>query len=125
MSDVALAGCRVLVVEDEVLIGMVLEDILDMLGCTLAGMAATMDEAHELANSTAFDVAILDVNVGADPVFPLADAIMERGIPIVFATGSLPDSLPARFSGCPVLEKPYVFAGVEAAIARAWRVTAG
>ncbi|MDO9489780.1 MAG: response regulator [Sphingomonadaceae bacterium] len=125
MSNVALAGCRVLVVEDEVLIGMVLEDILDMLGCTLAGMAATMDEANGLADSVTFDVAILDVNVGADPVFPLADAIMARGIPIIFATGSLPDSLPSRFAACPVLEKPYVFAGVEAAIARAWPVTTG
>ncbi len=120
MSNVALAGCRVLVVEDEVLIGMVLEDILDMLGCTLAGMAATMDEAWALAKDSEFDVAILDVNVGADPVFPLADAILERGIPIIFATGSLPDSLPERFGACPVLEKPYVFAGVEAVIARAW-----
>lgn len=125
MSNAALAGCRVLVVEDEVLIGMVLEDILDMLGCTLAGMAATMDEAHGLAASTEFDVAILDVNVGADPVFPLADDIMARGIPIIFATGSLPDSLPSRFAACTVLEKPYVFAGVEAALTRARPVTAG
>ena len=124
MSNVALAGCRILVVEDEVLIGMVLEDILDMLGCTLVGMAATMDEAWSLADGGEFDVAILDVNVGADPVFPLADAIMARGIPIVFATGSLPDSLPERFGGCPVLEKPYVFAGVEAVITRAWPAAA-
>jgi len=120
MSNVALAGCRVLVVEDEVLIGMVLEDILDMLGCTLAGSAATMDEARQLADRAEFDVAILDVNIGSDPIFPLAEAIQDRGIPIVFATGSLPDSLPQRFGTCPVLEKPYVYAGVEAALSRAW-----
>lgn len=120
MSDVALDGCRVLVVEDEVLIGMVLEDILDMLGCTLAGSAATMDEAWKLAESLDYDIAILDVNVGADPVYPLADKLLARGVPIVFATGSLPDSLPSRFGACGVLEKPYVYAGVEAAIGKAW-----
>jgi CheY-like chemotaxis protein len=120
MSNVALAGCRVLVVEDEVLIGMVLEDILDMLGCSLAGTAATLDEAWGLAEAGGFDVAILDVNIGTDPVYPLADAIMQRGVPIIFATGSLPDSLPERFGSCVVLEKPYVYAGVEAALTRAW-----
>jgi CheY-like chemotaxis protein len=120
MSNVALTGCRVLVVEDEVLIGMVLEDILEMLDCTLVGSAATMDEAWRIAENAEFDVAILDVNIGAEPVFPLADAIRERGVSVVFATGSLPDSLPERFADCPVLEKPYVYAGVEAALARAW-----
>lgn len=120
MSNVALTGCRVLVVEDEVLIGMVLEDILDMLGCKLAGSAATMDEAWRALDAGPFDLAILDVNIGADPIFPLADAVRERGLPVIFATGSLPDSLPARFADCPVLEKPYVYAGVEAALRRAW-----
>ena len=120
MSNVALTGCRVLVVEDEVLIGMVLEDILEMLDCTLAGSAATMDEAWRIVEDAEFDVAILDVNIGAEPVFPLADAIRERGVPVVFATGSLPDSLPERFADCAVLEKPYVYAGVEAVLARAW-----
>ena len=120
MSNVALSGCRVLLVEDEVLIGMVLEDILDMLGCALAGSAATMEEAWRLAEASEFDVAVLDVNIGSEPVYPLADAIRERGIAVVFATGSLPDSLPERFGDCPVLEKPYVYAGVEAALGRAW-----
>lgn len=120
MSEVALAGCRVLVVEDEVLIGMVLEDILDMLGCVLVWSASTMEEAWRFAEAGEFDVAILDVNIGANPIFPLAESIQERGIPIVFATGSLPDSLPERFATCPVLEKPYVYTGVEAALCRAW-----
>ena len=120
MSNVALTGCRVLVVEDEVLIGMVLEDILDMLGCVVAGTAATMDEARRLVDADGFDVAILDVNIGSDPIYPLADIIRARAVPIIFATGSLPDSLPERFRDCPVLEKPYVYAGVEAALERAW-----
>lgn len=110
---------RVLIVEDEVLIGMVLEDILDMLGCTVVGNAASFDEATALVDSlgaTGFDVAILDVNLGAEPVYPLADRIAAQGVPIIFATGSHPDTLPDRFASCGVLEKPYAFAAVESAI---------
>lgn len=110
---------RVLIVEDEVLIGMVLEDILDMLGCTVAGNAGTFDEAAKLIDSlgtSGFDVAILDVNLGAEPVYPLADRIAAAGVPIIFATGSHPDSLPDRFADCGVLEKPYAFASVETAL---------
>ncbi len=111
---------RVLIVEDEVLIGLVLEDILDMLDCTVAGNAATLDEARaqiEALGPRGFDAAILDVNLGSDPVYPLADEIVALGIPIVFATGSHPDTLPPRFAACPVLEKPYAFAAVERVLA--------
>ena len=110
---------RVLIVEDEVLIGMVLEDILDMLGCTVAGNAVSFAEATAMVGelgADGFDIAILDVNLGVDPVYPLADRIVALGLPIVFATGSHPDSLPDRFTGYPVLEKPYAFAAVEAAL---------
>ena len=118
-----LSGRKVLVVEDEVLIGLVLEDVLDMLGCVLAGNATTLEDGRRLANEVAFDVAILDVNLGSDPVFPLADDILARGIPVIFATGALADTLPDRFRGCPVLEKPYAFPGVEAALQRALPVS--
>ncbi|WP_419814335.1 response regulator [Glacieibacterium sp.] len=105
-----------MIVEDEVLIGIVLEDILDMLGCTIAGNAATLAEGEALAAEGGFDIAILDVNLGSEPVFPLADRILATGVPIIFATGSHPESLPPRFSDCAVLEKPYAFASVEAAL---------
>lgn len=110
---------RVLIVEDEVLIGMVLEDILDMLGCTIVGNAVSLDEGSTLVDSLGaggFDVAILDVHLGAEPVYPLADRIVAHGVPIIFATGSHPDTLPDRFAGCGVLEKPYAFAAVETAL---------
>ena len=107
---------RVLIVEDEVLIGIVLEDILDMLGHSVAGNAATLAEGEDIAAKGDFDVAILDVNIGSESVYPLADRIAAAGIPIVFATGSHPESLPARFAGCAVLQKPYAFAAVETAI---------
>ena len=112
---------RVLIVEDEVLIGLVLEDILDMLGCTVAANAESLETgtaALDELGADGFDVAIVDVHLGADPVYPLADRIAALGKPIVFATGSHPDTLPERFSGAAVLEKPYAFAAVEAALKR-------
>jgi CheY-like chemotaxis protein len=111
---------RVLIVEDEVLIGLVLEDILDMLDCSVAGNCASLDEAVTLLDQIGgdgFDCAILDVNLGGETVFSLADRIVALGVPIIFATGSHPDTLPARFADCGVLEKPYAFAAVETVLA--------
>lgn len=107
---------RVLIVEDELLIAMVLEDILDLLGCTVAGHATTLAEADALVAANDVDVAVLDVNLGADPVYPLADRLRAAGIGIVFATGSHRSQLPERFADCPVMEKPYAFPAVEAAL---------
>lgn len=110
---------RVLIVEDEVLIGLVLEDILEMQNFTVAANAESVAAANEAVDSLGgdgFDVAILDVHLGSESVYPLADRIAALGKPIVFATGSHPDSLPERFGGASVLEKPYAFAAVEAVL---------
>lgn len=107
---------KVLVVEDEALIAMVLEDILDMLGFTVVGSATTLAEADGLADVGGFEIAVLDVNLGTDPVYPLADRLISRGVGVIFATGSHPDTLPERYAGCPVMEKPYAFAAVERAL---------
>lgn len=114
-------GRRVLVVEDEVLIGMVLDDILDMQGHSVVANCVTYEDARSAIGVGGFDIAILDVNIGADPIFPLADMIVVQGIPIIFATGSSPDALPERFASSVVLQKPYALPGVEAAMARAFR----
>lgn len=116
MTSQAYAGRRVLVVEDEVLIGMVLEDILDMLGCQLAGSAASLADAFAI-DCAGVDIAILDVNLGGESSFALADDLRARGIAVLFATGASADTLPDRFRDCPVLEKPYAYANVEAALA--------
>ena len=107
---------RVLIVEDEVLITMVLEDVLDMLGHTVVATPASFTEAEKAIDVGGFDLAILDVNLGVDPVFPLADRLRAAGTPMIFATGSQRDTLPARFDGIPVLEKPYAIAAVETAL---------
>ncbi|QXQ07524.1 response regulator [Sphingosinicellaceae bacterium] len=108
---------RVLIVEDEVLIGLVLEDMLDMIGCRVAANAESIVagfDALERLGAEGFDVAILDVHLGTESVFPLADRLAALGKRIVFATGSHPDTLPERYGDSGVLEKPYAFAAVEA-----------
>lgn len=108
---------RVAIVEDEVLIAILLEDILNSLGCDVVGPATTLAEASDLLGSGgAIDIAILDVNLGSDPVYPLADKLIADGVEVIFATGSHRSVLPDRFAGCKVLEKPYAFSAVEHAI---------
>lgn len=108
---------RVAIVEDEVLIAILLEDILDMLGCEIVGPATTLQEASNLlATSEPIDMAILDINLGSDPVYPVADQLIAAGVEVIFATGSHRSALPDRFASCKVLEKPYAFAAVERAV---------
>lgn len=110
---------RILVVEDEALIAMVLEDMLDMLGHVVVATPSTYAEAETAIAAGGFDLAVLDVNLGNDPIFPLADRLASTSTPIIFATGSHRDSLPDRFRGMAVLEKPYAVQAVEAALERA------
>ncbi len=107
---------RVLIIEDEVLVGIVLEDMLDMLGHSVAANCATIGEASVAIDAGGFDLAIVDVHIAGDPVFPLADRLNAMDIPLIFATGSSTDSLPERFHAATVLEKPYAFNAVEAAL---------
>lgn len=104
----ALAGLQVLIVEDEVLVSMLLADLLDEFGCTVAGQAATVGEALEfLAAHDDFDAAILDVNLGGEKVFPVADLLNDHHVPFVFSTGYGPADLAQRYPGRPLLFKPY------------------
>lgn len=107
---------RVLIVEDEVLIGLVLEDMLELMGHTIVGNVASLGEAEQCFD-TGFDLAILDVHVGGEPVFPLADRVAEAGAAILFSTGSSGESLPERFRDWPLLAKPYSYDAVAAALA--------
>jgi CheY-like chemotaxis protein len=118
-SDSALQGVRVLVVEDEALVAMLLEDMLGDLGCTVAGVASTVDEAVGLAREQAIDVAVLDVNLGAQSSAPVAEALEARGLPFVFATGYGESGVPEGFRGRPTLQKPFGMNDVALAVARA------
>ena len=82
-----MTRCRILVVEDEAIIAMLVEEMVLDFGSEVVGPAAKMDDALRLASQAPLDAAILDVNVGGAVVFPVADVLQQRGIPIIFATG--------------------------------------
>lgn len=102
-----LQGLRVLVVEDEMMVSMLIEDMLADLGCTVVGPASRLEEAMDLAGSAELDCAVLDVNLGGQPIFPLADQLRERGAPFAFATGYGDAGLREVDRGTPVLQKPF------------------
>lgn len=112
------SGLRVYLVDDEPLLLMELEDKLAELGCIVAGSASRIETALARARELAFDVAVLDVNLGTTRIDPVAEAIAERALPIVFLTGYGPD-----FKGRPrhgiVLEKPCTKATLERALSQA------
>jgi len=110
-----VAGKRILVVEDEPMISLLIEDILFDLGCVVVGPASTLGMALELAASEDFDAAILDVQLGREVSFPLADVLNHTGIPFAFATGYGDGSLPL---GSALLRKPYSFEGVLAVLSK-------
>lgn len=101
--------CRVLVVEDEAMISMLLEDMLLDLGAETVGPAARLDQALLLALQADFDVGLLDINVDGRVVYPVADVLRHREIPFIFATGYDERDLPQRFVGRPVLTKPFSY----------------
>jgi CheY-like chemotaxis protein len=98
---------RIFVVEDEFLIRMLLEEMLDDLGYTIAATAARIDEAAELARTIECDLAVLDVNLEGHAVYPIADILQGRGLPFVFVTGYGEQGLPEAYRDCPTLQKPF------------------
>lgn len=112
------APARILVVEDESLIRMLLEDMLADLGHEVAATAASVGAAKQLASTGAFDAAILDVNLEGQEVFPVAEILAGRGLPFIFASGYGHAALPEPFRDRPTLQKPFQAAQLEAALNR-------
>ena len=106
-SEDLLNGARVLVVEDEAAISMLLEDMLLDFGCEVVGPAARLSKALEMAESESFVVAILDVNVAGEPIYPVAEAIVRRGLPLIFSTGYGGAGIREPFRDRPVVQKPF------------------
>ena len=98
---------RVLVVEDEMLIGMLLEDMLTDMGHQVAAIVARLKDALSAVEREAFDLAILDVHLHGESAFPVADALIGKNIPFVFATGYGERGLPEIYRSHPVLQKPF------------------
>lgn len=104
---IPLAGIRVLVVEDEGAIALLIEEMLEEFGCEVVASVARLAAACEVAGSVQVDLAILDVNLAGERVFPVADILRNRQIPFLFSTGYGASGLPAEYAGCPVLHKPF------------------
>jgi len=106
-EEISTGGKRVLVVEDELMIRMLLQDMLADLGHTLAGEAGGIEDALALAKQGDFDVAILDVNLNGEPISPVVEVLIARGVPFVFATGYGQRGVPEPYRGSPTLQKPF------------------
>src|SRR3712207_228126 len=98
--------CRVLIVEDEAAISILMEDMLVDLGIEIVGPASRLVPALQLAREVELDAAILDINIGGVQSYPVADVLLSRGIPVIFATGYGSSVLPERFKSCQILQKP-------------------
>lgn len=98
---------RVLVVEDEAMVAMLIEDMLEELGCNVVASVASLAVACNTAARAELDLAMLDVNVAGELVFPVANVLQERDIPFLLSTGYGTAGLPAEFLGREVLTKPF------------------
>jgi len=116
MGEGSTIPTRILVVEDEFLIRTLLEDMLTDLGHEIAGSAATVDEARKFAETGEFDLAILDVNLEGQEIFPVAEVLAARNLPFIFVTGYGAGALPDHFRGRPTLQKPFQSEKLEAAL---------
>jgi DNA-binding response OmpR family regulator len=111
-------GGSVFLVEDEVMIRMMVADMLEELGYSIAAEAGDIEQALELAHTTNFDVAILDVNVNGKLISPVAEVIAGRNRPFIFATGYGTQGLPPEYRNRPSLQKPFQMDGLAAVIQR-------
>jgi DNA-binding response OmpR family regulator len=111
----------ILIVEDEPLIAMMLEDFLESLGHSVSATCESVGDALQEAEKGGFDLAILDVNLKGESVWPVAMKLREKNVPFVIATGGHVDPPPAEFANAPLIEKPYtvdrVTPAIEAAVA--------
>lgn len=106
-SDEPLAGRRILIVEDEAMIALLIQDVLTELGTTVIGPAARIEEALALARSAQIDLAALDLNLGGNPVYPVAEALAARAIPFVFMTGYGQLGIAEPWRSRPSIAKPF------------------
>jgi len=109
---------RILVVEDEPMISMLLEDWLNELGCEVVGPARGVADGLELAQGNELDGAILDVNLLNETCYPLAHALKGKGVPVAFATGANMIDKRSGFTNPILLSKPFMFEDVKAVVGK-------
>lgn len=103
----AIKRIPVLLVEDEAMVAMAIEDMLLALGFDVVGPAPRVQAALDLMDRNDIALAVLDVNLGGETVFPVADRLAAEAVPFVFSTGYGRVGLEPRYQDRPVLQKPY------------------
>jgi len=117
-----LKGLRILVVEDDALVAMVLKDYLEELEISTVGPIPDVERAMISATVEAIDFALLDVNLGGAKVYPVAETLGVRGIPFALMTGLDTESLPHPYRSMPNIQKPYAFGNIERLLKAAFNV---
>jgi CheY-like chemotaxis protein len=107
---------RILVLEDDPLIAFMVRDWLAELGYETAGPAPSVRSALNIIAASEVDGAILDVTLDGEDCYPVADALLERGVPIAFATGYGAKGVAPRFKDALMLPKPYGFEAVKGTV---------
>src|SRR5215475_4488634 len=102
-----LEGVRVLVVEDEYLVAILIEEILESAGCIVMGPIPRLREALDAVDHNDYDAAVLDVNLAGERINPVADALSERNVPFLFVTGYGANALPSEYAKRPHICKPF------------------
>ena len=117
-----MQGLRILVVEDDFLLAEDLRRTLEDFGAIVIGPLPTLSRAlAQVENEARLDGAILDINLGGEQVFPLADRLTERGVPFLFMSGYDKATIPARFAGILLLPKPLDIERLQQAAQRVFR----
>ena len=116
MSKQELSNRKVLVVEDEMMIAMLIEDMLDEFGCKLVGPATNVPRALELIGKESIAVAVLDLNLDGKDTYAIADALQRKNVPFIFATGYGSTGLRQEYGNRTVLQKPFQARDLETAL---------
>ena len=117
--SIDLEGRRLLLVEDEAMVAMMIEDQLEVFGCVVAGVAVNVSQGLRLAGDAtlSLDGAILDVNLDGEEVYPVAGRLAELGVPFIFLTGYGRSGIAEGFQDVPTLAKPFAMEALEAILA--------
>ncbi|MEA2739023.1 MAG: hypothetical protein QOH05_2330 [Acetobacteraceae bacterium] len=107
LSPPALVGKRVLIVEDEMLVALLIEDFLAELGCSTVGPCGSVAMALDAIQTEVFDMAVLDVNLGGEKVYPVAEVLAQRHIPFLFLSGYGDEAIPPDRAEWKVCAKPF------------------
>jgi CheY-like chemotaxis protein len=110
------AGLRLMVAEDEFHVLLLVEDLLDSLGCEVAARASNLAQAVACAKNCDVDAALLDINLAGEHIYPAAEILRTRNIPMVFATGYGAQGVESAWRDCTILQKPFLIQQLERAL---------